>query len=997
MEILSKHTREKKIFLSVAFGITSLLLSPYGFKVVFGEIALNIPWSIILPILISMSLGWKYGLLAGFSGGAYFPFLLWPNDGWACLFTVLLYQVVYAIIGLIYDMHYIKILTKITGRIILIVAFCLIIFTLYYGLFFNEILRLNPPFWYAKSIGSVSTEVLTGFLIKESINLVYLILISETLLMIPILRRLLGIPSKKEYDANTKIFIITISAFLIIWLSFVSLGSALLRGPNALQLPVIALSFIVIQSSGILTSRALIYFYSKQLEIQNHLNYSNEKLKVLYENSNEAIIVLNESRALNNSIINSTSDLIWSCNLVDFGLTTFNLAFGKHFLKTRGIEIRTGLLPEDILPTEFAESWRKYYRKTIENGSYSLEYRTHDGSLILELNFNILKHDGIAFGISVFGKDITIRKTTEDALIESENKYSRIVNTANEGILTVNKDGFINYVNVQATKMLGYNFDELLDHHIENFIYKPELEDHRQKVEMRIHGISETFERRFIRKDGTIIWILISATPLKDKDMNNQGSFAMLNDITERKLAEQRLNESEERFRNLADLLPQSIFETDLDGTITYVNKFALDLFGYSQEEIHKGLKAFNFLVAEDVIRSKEKIKTVFSEHIATKSEYTAIKKDGTEFPVIIYSNAIKSNEQFVGIRGIIFDVSEIKQAEQEVHKLFHIIEQSPVSILITNPEGYIEYSNPRFTELTGYSSEEVKGKNPRILKSGQTSDRDYAEMWNKIRGGKEWKGEFYNRKKNGDFFWESAMISPIINNKGQITHFISADEDITEKKESERQMLHTIIETEENERNRFSRELHDGLGPIMSTAKLYFQWLAENTNPDERINIVTKGNHCINEAIQSLREISNNLSPRVLSNLGIVSAIQNFINLLNETEKLIIEFDFNIDKRFEKNIEITVYRVTTELINNTIKYANATKARLRLNYARENSQLVLDYSDAGIGFDLNEVMYAKKGHGLVNIQQRVKTLNGKVLFKAATGKGLEVYIELPV
>jgi PAS domain S-box-containing protein len=408
-------------------------------------------------------------------------------------------------------------------------------------------------------------------------------------------------------------------------------------------------------------------------------------------------------------------------------------------------------------------------------------------------------------------------------------------------------------------------------------------------------------------------------------------------------------------------------------------------------------MKAYNLLVPEDIKLAREKINLILSNNLSSKSEYTAVRKDGSEFPIIIYSNTITSNGEFVGLRGLIFDVSEIKQAEQEVHKLFHIIEQSPVSILITDTNGIIEYANPRFTELTGYTLDEVRGQNPGILKSGQTSDQEYSELWSKIKSGIDWKGEFYNRKKNGEYYWEAAWISPVINEKGQITHFISADEDITEKKESDRQILHAIIEAEENERTRFSRELHDGLGPIMSTAKLYFQWLADNTDPLEKIRIVEKGNNCINDAIQSLREISNNLSPRVLSNLGVIAAIQNFINLLNDTEKLIVDFNFNIERRFEKNLEITIYRVSTELINNTIKYAHTTRAGLSLNFLPEDSLVVLDYFDNGKGFDLKEGLNSRNSHGLLNIQQRVNTLNGKVIMKSSPGIGVKVHIELPI
>src|SRR5664279_1996168 len=116
MNSLSTYGTKQKILLSLLFGIISLMLSPYGFKVVSGEIALNIPWSIIFPILISLAFGWKYALIAGLSGGAYFPILLWPNDGLANLTTAFFYLLFFVIIGLIFDSKYFRKIHKITVR-----------------------------------------------------------------------------------------------------------------------------------------------------------------------------------------------------------------------------------------------------------------------------------------------------------------------------------------------------------------------------------------------------------------------------------------------------------------------------------------------------------------------------------------------------------------------------------------------------------------------------------------------------------------------------------------------------------------------------------------------------------------------------------------------------------------------------------------------------------------------------------------------------------------
>jgi PAS domain S-box-containing protein len=135
-------------------------------------------------------------------------------------------------------------------------------------------------------------------------------------------------------------------------------------------------------------------------------------------------------------------------------------------------------------------------------------------------------------------------------------------------------------------------------------------------------------------------------------------------------------------------------------------------------------------------------------------------------------------------------ELAERLRASEEMRKLTLAIEQSPVSIVITDPAGNIEYVNPKFCEISGYSAEEALGKNPRILKSGEMPKEDYKGLWETISAGKEWHGEFHNRKKNGEYYWESAVISPVFDHAGKITRFLGIKEDITERKRTENMLL---------------------------------------------------------------------------------------------------------------------------------------------------------------------------------------------------------------
>jgi len=130
--------------------------------------------------------------------------------------------------------------------------------------------------------------------------------------------------------------------------------------------------------------------------------------------------------------------------------------------------------------------------------------------------------------------------------------------------------------------------------------------------------------------------------------------------------------------------------------------------------------------------------------------------------------------------------LAELKQSNAELRKLTRAVEQSPSGVMITDAQGRIEYVNPRFTDMTGFTIEEVLGQNPRVLKSGERSAEEYRELWQTISAGREWRGEFHNRRKNGDLYWDYSIIAPILNERGEIAHFVAMKEDITGRKDSE-------------------------------------------------------------------------------------------------------------------------------------------------------------------------------------------------------------------
>ena len=216
-----------------------------------------------------------------------------------------------------------------------------------------------------------------------------------------------------------------------------------------------------------------------------------------------------------------------------------------------------------------------------------------------------------------------------------------------------------------------------------------------------------------------------------------------------------------------------------------------------------------------------------------------------------------------------------------------------------------------------------------------------------------------------------------------------------TERVRSEKRVINAIINTEENERKRFAKDLHDGLGPILSTVKMSLSALTDRIKDQSGSVILNNTNHLINEAISTIKDISNNLSPHVLSNFGLASAISAFTNKINQTKAVEIDFKSNMEtQRLDNDKEVVIYRAVCELINNSVLHSGASRIEIELN--KHEKFITLQFYDNGRGFDTSSLSKEDtKGMGLSNIETRVKTVEGVFILESTPGKGTSALIKL--
>ncbi len=214
------------------------------------------------------------------------------------------------------------------------------------------------------------------------------------------------------------------------------------------------------------------------------------------------------------------------------------------------------------------------------------------------------------------------------------------------------------------------------------------------------------------------------------------------------------------------------------------------------------------------------------------------------------------------------------------------------------------------------------------------------------------------------------------------------------QKRISSERIVNIVIQTEERERMRFSKDIHDGLGPLLSSAKMSVSALASTQMTDEQTEIIKNTNMVIDEAVKSLKLISNNLSPHILNNFGIERAVENFIRKFERICDSKITFVSNLKHiRLQSNIEIILYRIICEMINNTIKHSGATEAYIELKL--NDTELELIYKDNGCGFDVDAVTHNNSGMGLSNIISRVESIKGEVVIESSEARGTEFLVKI--
>jgi PAS domain S-box-containing protein len=493
---------------------------------------------------------------------------------------------------------------------------------------------------------------------------------------------------------------------------------------------------------------------------------------------------LKEQYSTLRSIIESNNAPIFSIDR-QYRYTSFNTAHAVVMKAIYGVEIETGhsLLDYMTVPEDREVAKRNLDRALAGEPSVEEAYSGEErrSRRYFQVSHNPIRtEEGAVIGVAVFALDITGRKQAQEALT----LFRSLIDHTSEAIEIIDPEtGRFLDANEQACLALGYTREEFLTLTVPEINPVVAARSWKETLaELRRSGslIRESQRRH---KDGSIFPVEINVNYIR---LDRDYVLAVVRDITERKRAERELQRSNELLRAIIEAAPTAIIGLDLDGNVQMVwNPAAEKMLGWSAQEV------MGRFLPSVLVESQEEFRR-FREMIRSGKTLDGVevrrqRRDGSSIDYSIYASPLRDAEgQITGDIAVLVDITERKRAEGDLRKLSHAIEHSPASIVITDSAGNIEYVNPKFTQITGYTRDEVIGKNPRILKSGETPPEEYTRLWDTITHGGVWRGEFHNKKENGELYWESASISPIIDSQGNITHFVAVKEDITERKRAE-------------------------------------------------------------------------------------------------------------------------------------------------------------------------------------------------------------------
>ena len=428
---------------------------------------------------------------------------------------------------------------------------------------------------------------------------------------------------------------------------------------------------------------------------------------------------LHESEHRYRELANSLPNIVFETDMT--GLITFTNKMAYVSSGYSQEDFEKGLNVLQFLPPEEREKALNNIQLLLEGGdSFPIEYtfvRKNGTTFPVLVTTNVIVRKNKAAGLRGVVSDITERKKSEEIVRKSEERYRELANSLPEIVFETDIAGKITFFSDSALEKTSYSREEF-EKGLIMLSFVASEERAKAAVNMRKSMAGEnngSNEYTLCRKDGTTFPALVSTSPIISGNKVT-GLRGLVIDITERKKSEEIVRKSEERYRELANSLPEIVFETDLTGKITFLSQRAFGIIGLTREELEKDLNMLSFVVPEEREKAKEHLRKAFLGEKREDNEYKLCKKNGDTLPVLVSTSPIISGNKVTGLRGLIIDITERKKAEEDMKMAAHILDLATDMIFVHDMEGNIVNFNETSCKLLGYDKEEMARMNIRDL-----------------------------------------------------------------------------------------------------------------------------------------------------------------------------------------------------------------------------------------------------------------------------------------
>jgi len=735
---------------------------------------------------------------------------------------------------------------------------------------------------------------------------------------------------------------------------------------------------------------------------------------------------LNEERHLLHTLMDNLPDFIYFKDR-ESHFTRINKALAKGLGLSDPAQ-GVGKTDFDFFAAEHAKEFYNDEEKIIRTGQPMVgkeeKLAWPDGQVAWDSTTKMPLRDANGNIIGTFGvsRDITKRKLAE----AGNARLAAIVNSSDDAIFSTTREGVIATWNAGAERMYGYAAEEIKGKSFSTFIPEDRRADLAGIAERLLRGERLVhFEHEDMRKDGSRLQVL-TLSPIKDATGFVTGVSIISRDITERKRAEEELYQSRQMLQSILDTIPQRVFWKDRNMLFLGCNSaFAIDaglkdpteIIGKNDYDLAWGETAELYRADDKLVMEQETPRLNFDE--------PQNRPDGSLRWLRTNKLPLRDREgEVIGVIGTYEDITERKRVEAEHTRLVTAIEQAAETLMVTDIRGTIEYVNPAFTRITGYSREEVLGQNPRILKSGKQDQVFYQQLWATILRGEIWHGELINRRKEGNLYTEEMNIAPVRDALGEVTHFIATKQDVTEHK----QLGQQLIQAQKMEAvGRLAGGVAHDFNNLLTIINGYAALLSEQTSTEDprraRLKEILMAGERAASLTRQLLAFSRRqiLEPRVLDLNGVIAGIEKMLRrLIGEDVELVSTLKPDVGR-----VKVDPGQIEQVIMNLALNARDAmpeggkllietSNVEIDEKYVRSHSPMMpgkyvmVAVSDTGCGMDLDtqahifEPFFTTKeegrgtGLGLATVYGIVKQSGGFIWVYSEPGRGSTFKIYLP-